>query len=210
MSARIYNEKLSPRDMVFLRYLMQHDYTQKKHHIFIIRADVMLHLGQPTYTMLDYKRRGPSTPAWPSYMLVEWYERYARSPAASADTIPEPHSSHARVPHIVSFLCIHRCPDSADCKHKCHDARSHVTPVFQQTPATNPSTSQPKVVLPSFARGSGSYPATQNTSYPSGTSPAYPSSAGVSFPMPSSVACQGTSSLSACQYSTTPSGTYEP
>ncbi|KAJ6624573.1 hypothetical protein B0H10DRAFT_2212674 [Mycena sp. CBHHK59/15] len=149
------NEKLSPRDMVFLRYLMQHDFYASK----------------------------------------------------------EPHSSHARVPHIVSFLCIHRRPDSADCKHKRHDAHSHVTPVFRQTPATNPSASQPKAVPPSFAHGSGSYPATQNTSYPtnpSGMSPAYPSSAGVSFPMPSSVVYPGPSSSSACQYSTTSSGTYVP
>ncbi|KAJ6618913.1 hypothetical protein B0H10DRAFT_2217191 [Mycena sp. CBHHK59/15] len=119
----------------------------------------------------------------PKAMLVERYKCYARSPAASADAIPvfmlpssshpssmqQPrkasqqacaaaHSSHACVPHIVSFLCIHHRPDSADRKHKCHDARSHITPVFRQTPATNPSASQLKAVPPSFASTSFTLP----------------------------------------------------
>ncbi|KAJ6624791.1 hypothetical protein B0H10DRAFT_2212571 [Mycena sp. CBHHK59/15] len=129
--------------------------------------------------------------------------------------LQEPCSSHARVPHIVSFLHVHRRLDSADRKHKCHDARSHVARVFRQTPAANPSMSQPKLLPPRFARGSGSYPATQNTSYPtnpSGTGPVYPSSAGVSFPTttPLSVAYPGALSSSAHQYSTTSSGAYAP
>ncbi|KAJ6591391.1 hypothetical protein B0H10DRAFT_1960784 [Mycena sp. CBHHK59/15] len=159
----------------------------------------------------------------PKAMLVERYERYTRSPAASTDAIPvfmlprrgrvvaraaqrscsrrfwaairicvwlnvptanvhvlstnhldttrnvlrilshglyvhfqlqEPCSSHARVPHIVSFLHVHRRPDSADHNHKRHDARSHVTRIFQRTPAANPSASQPKALLPSFVGGS--------------------------------------------------------
>ncbi|KAJ6526644.1 hypothetical protein B0H10DRAFT_2249137 [Mycena sp. CBHHK59/15] len=195
MSARIYNEKLSPRDMAFLRYLMQHDYTQQKHRIFILHTDMMLHLGQPTYTMFDYGTGAPSShfitartfysslavlrpcssngtsampvaplpPQTPSRFLC--FQAVVAIQVACSNLgrplnkhAQQPHSSHARVPHIVSFLCIHRRPDSADRKHKCHDARSHVTPVFRQTPATNPSASQLKAVPPSFASTSFTLP----------------------------------------------------